>query len=88
MSKFRIDDEVTLKKRVHWSKETGLAGQEPKFGVVYKVVEVLRRDDGRFYIVLENLHPDDMWSENAFEKVVSDLVLHAELETVPEPYTI
>jgi len=88
MSKFKIGDEVTLKKRVNWSKETGLAGDEPKFGVVYIVAEVLKREDGRFYLILESLHPDDLWSENAFEKVVSDRVLSDELETVPEPYCL
>jgi len=88
MSKFKIGDEATLKKKYPWFSKNGItAGTNPQFGKIYTVLE-LDRCGSSVYLTFSELHPDDGWDENAFEKVVSDRVLSKELETVPEPYCL
>jgi hypothetical protein len=88
MSKFKVGDEVTMKKTGLWVLAYGpVRGSKPKFGKTYHV-GVVGFQDGHWHIGLIELGIETGWHEDAFEKVISDRVLHEELETVKEPYTI
>jgi len=92
MSKFKIGDEVTLKDNSAWRTLFKGAGPtlptDPVFGQVYKVewihdIPLL----GLVGIGFKEFPKVD-YDEDDFEKVVSDRVLHAKLETVAEHETI
>lgn len=93
MGRFNIGQQVTVRdaKDEDWTTIEGtgsFSGEYPKRGKIYTVSGYDVPLNGVDFIYLNELHPEDSFDERAFEPLVSDSVLGAELESVPEPYTL
>lgn len=86
--KFKPGDKVTPKpadKGRKWLSETGSKRGAPSLGEIYTTGSDADFFEGEWYVDLVEMPLDCCYSEDYLEKVVSDSVLEAELETIKMP---